>query len=201
MIGQMARRYGIVTSALITAVLAVSMITMPSAAAITTLFTDPQDDCLNSSGPECDPNLDIKEVGTLDTKIPYMKVYGKAGGTVSEVAGEVVYYALNTDVGTYFITSHFGVEDSTEVKNDQQFHAHKLVEIIFSSTDCPNGYGHELVLNDEGRAIVTPKQILLIGTSATTVESAGSGILVLELHGSHVCYVSDVDFGDLVPNT
>jgi len=207
------RRYGIVTSSFITAVLFVSMIAMPSAAAAkkTVLFNDPQNDCLLSQDPSdigtscADQNLDIKEVGVTDKGEAFLTVYGKSGATLSTVAGQVVYYAFAIDGGfgnggnTYFITSHFEVEDSTETGNDQKFHAHKLVD-AFSSSDCPNGYGIELVLNDDGNAKVSSSMVTLEGASGTTVNGAGSGILGLQINGDHVCYVSDVDFGDSTPN-
>jgi hypothetical protein len=210
MIGQKARMYGIVTSSLIIAILAVSMMVTPIAAAITTLFTDLQNDCiLNISfeiGPCADPNFDIKEVGLTNKGEPFMTVYGKAGGTLSTVAGQVVYYTFDVDGGlfgggdTYFITSHFGVEDSTETSNDQKFHGHKLTNAVIDPTNCPNGNKVELFLNDDGRAKVSSNKVVLAEVTPTTVTAAGSGILELEIRGSHVCYVSDIDFGDVVPN-
>lgn len=195
---------------MITAILAVSMMATPSAAAITVLFTDSQNDCiLNGNldiGTCADPNFDIKEVGLTNKGEPFMTVYGKAGGTLSTVAGQVVYYAFDINGGfigggdTYFITSHFGVEDSTETNNDQKFHGHKLINAVINTTNCPNGYNIELFLNDDGNAKVSSNKVVLADTSATTVTGGGSGILGLEINDGHVCWVSDIDFGDVVPN-
>jgi hypothetical protein len=131
------------------AVLAVSMITTPSAAAVTVLLRDGDD--------ATDNNLDIKEVGLTNSGAPDITVYGTPGGMLSGTARDVIFYALNTDDGSYYVTSNFGVEDSTETKNDQKFHAHKLDRVGGDSVDCPCGAQLELFLTEDGNANVTEK--------------------------------------------
>ena len=49
---------------------------------------------------------------------------GEAGGTESDTKESSFAYVFVTDAGIYAVTSHGGIEDSTEVDDDEQYHAH-----------------------------------------------------------------------------
>lgn len=64
----------------------------------------------------------IKDFGIKDGT-PWLTVEGKAGGSTPGNASQIYAYVFVTDSGIYGVTSH-GVEDSTEVQNDTEWHAH-----------------------------------------------------------------------------
>jgi hypothetical protein len=68
------------------------------------------------------PDFDIKGAGIDDNGDPYIKVYGEAGGTTSDTEGIIYAYVFVTGAGIYAVT--WGIEDSTEVPDDEQYHAH-----------------------------------------------------------------------------
>lgn len=116
------------------------------------------------SSPESDEvankNFDIKEVGFTSEGHPFISVYGTAGGTKSSNPGVIYAYGIMVDQGNYFISSHAGIEDSTEVGDDTEWHAH--INRIFSSKACSGVGLSELIVSEDGEALVTPDKVVLI---------------------------------------
>jgi hypothetical protein len=127
-----------------------------------------------------DPNFDIKNAGVDDSGNPYISVYGVAGGTKSDTAGTIFAYVFVTDAGIYAVTSHGGIEDSTEVGDDEQYHAHL---VTLDANGCVTS------IAEDGEAALHNKRVTLTGTDATeiiavqTVELTASddGICVTEV--------------------
>lgn len=146
------------------AVLAVSMIVTPAWAS---QINDPRD--------ATNANFDIKGAGIDDNGNPYIKVFGNAGGTISTTTGTIYAYVLVTDDGIYAVTSHGGVEDSTEVGDDRQYHAHK---VTLDENNCVTS------LVEDGVALLNNNKVTVLGTSATTV----NGALTVQLNaGAGTC--------------
>jgi hypothetical protein len=135
------------------AVIAVSMVATPVWASS---LNDGRGDAAN-------PNFDIKGAGINDDGNPYIKVYGTAGGTESNTAGTIYAYVLVTDDGIYAVTSHGGVEDSSEVGDDTAYHAHR---VTLDENNCV------LTLEETGDAVLSNKMVIVTGTDATTVNAA-----------------------------
>jgi hypothetical protein len=75
------------------------------------------------------PAFDIVSFGIVDKK-PSMTVQGIAGTEKPNQPGggewEMWAYVFFTDDGIYVVGSHPEIEDSNEVKNDSEWHAHKV---------------------------------------------------------------------------
>jgi len=72
-----------------------------------------------------DPNFQIKKFGIDQNDEPFLTVEGKAGGTTTDEPNKGFAYVLDTDAGIFAVASH-NFEDSTEVKDDVDWHAHKI---------------------------------------------------------------------------
>jgi hypothetical protein len=72
-----------------------------------------------------DPNFEIKKFGIDQNGDPFLTVEGTAGGTKPTEPNQVFAYVFDTDNGIFAVASH-KFEDSTEVKNDLNWHAHKI---------------------------------------------------------------------------
>lgn len=68
----------------------------------------------------------IENFGIQTNGNPFITVKGTAGGTIPDKSGHIFAYVFVTDKGTFAVTSHPGIEDSTEVKDDAAWHAHKV---------------------------------------------------------------------------
>jgi hypothetical protein len=73
-----------------------------------------------------DSDFKIKKFGIDQNGDPFLTVEGTAGGTKPTEAGHIFAYVFFTDDGIYAVTSHPGIEDSSEVKDDSNWHAHKV---------------------------------------------------------------------------
>jgi plastocyanin len=105
-------------------------------------------------------DFDIKEVGFTSDGHPFVSVYGTPGGTTSTTPGLAYAYGIMVDQGNYFIASHAGLEDSIEVEDDTEWHAHTFR--VFSSTVCGEVGLTELVATEDGKALVTPDKVVLM---------------------------------------
>jgi hypothetical protein len=72
------------------------------------------------------PDLTITDFGIDGDGNPFLTVKGTAGGTVPDEKGDIYAYVFFTDDGIYAVTSHPGIEDSDEVGDDAEWHAHKV---------------------------------------------------------------------------
>ena len=109
----------------------------------------------------------IKDFGFKDGS-PWLSVEGKAGGSTPANASQIYAYAFVTDNGTYAVASH-GVEDSAEVQNDTEWHAHG---VTLDDKNCVAD------INDKGDAEVgdTVKVTNVTATKVDKVMTAQLGI-------------------------
>jgi hypothetical protein len=165
----------------------------------TVIFTDP--DPYESSNPD----FDLDQVGFTTSGDPFVTVHGTAGGTQSTSPGIVFLYFIQVSDGPdddggpdrYVITSHGGVEDSTEVDDDLAWHAHRIISLDESDACSPYGDGVEIVLSEDGTALITPQKVILEGVKPLWIgEVATSQIDIIAVDG-HVCVTHAVNF-DLI---
>jgi hypothetical protein len=134
----------------------------------------------DSRGDAANPDFDIRGAGIDDSGNPYIRVSGDAGGTTSDTEGIILGYVFVTDAGIYAVTSHGGIEDSTEVGDDEQYHAHL---VTLDANGCVTS------IAEDGKAALHNKRVTLTDTDATeviavqTVELTASddGICVTEV--------------------
>ena len=105
-------------------------------------------------------DFDIKDVGFTSDGHPFISVYGTAGGTKAATAGEMYGYAIMVDEGNFLIQSHTGFDDSEEVQEDSEWHAHTMN--VFQSKACKQVGMSELVVTDQGRALVSEDKVALV---------------------------------------
>jgi len=122
-----------------------------------------------------DPDFTIDTFGIVD-KSPSLTVEGTAGGTTPDEAGHIFAYVFFTDDGIYAVTSHPGIEDSNEVKDDADWHAH-LVQL--------NGDNCVTSLKEKGKAELDGNTVSVEKTKATEVTKVLTADLVAE--GDNVC--------------
>ena len=123
----------------------------------------------------------IKDFG-IEEGTPWLTVEGKAGGSTPENASEIYAYAFATDNGTYAVTSH-GVEDSTEVENDTQWHSHG---VTLDDNNCVAS------LDDAGDAEVND-MIKVTNITATKVDKVMTAILSINNEDASVCVTKLID--------
>jgi hypothetical protein len=168
--------------------LAVSIIVVPAAYAKATIVaTSPLTDEVANK------DFDIKDVGITSNDHPFLTVYGKAGGTTSTTPGLIYAYAFIVDDGSddntvldhYLITSHGGIEDSSEVRDDTNWHAHGF-EVIGSEACGAVGLT-ELIATEDGEALVTPNRVMLKDVETTIVYEVSTIEVTATLVDGHVC--------------
>jgi len=117
----------------------------------------------------------IKVFGFKDGK-PWLTVEGKAGASKPQNASQIYAYAFVTDNGTYAVASH-GVEDSAEVANDTQWHAHG---VTLDEINCVEK------LNDDGDAEVND-MVKVTNITATKVDKVMTAVLGINNADASVC--------------
>ncbi|CAN5526383.1 hypothetical protein BH18THE1_BH18THE1_14780 [soil metagenome] len=117
----------------------------------------------------------ITDFGIKDG-IPWLSVEGKAGGSKPDNASQIYAYAFVTDKGIFGVVSH-GVEDSVEVANDTQWHAHG---VTLDDKNCVSK------LNDDGDAEVNG-MVKVANTNATKVDKVMTAILSINNADASVC--------------
>ena len=117
----------------------------------------------------------IKDSGITDGT-PWLTVEGKAGGSKPQNASQIYAYAFVTDNGTYAVASH-GVEDSAEVANDTQWHAHG---VTLDEINCVEK------LNDDGDAEVND-MVKVTNITATKVDKVMTAVLGINNADASVC--------------
>lgn len=127
-------------------------------------LNDPRSDATN-------PDFDIRGAGVDDNGDPYMRVSGDVGGTTSDKEGTIYGYVFITDAGIYAVTSHGGIEDSEEVGDDEQYHAHL---VTLDENNCVTS------IAEDGNAVLQNKRVTVTGTDATEVNQ----VLTVELTAS-----------------
>ena len=152
------------------AVLAVSMIMAPAAFAARHM-TDAKGDTTN-------PNFDIQQAGFDDNGVPYIKVIGTAGGTISGTgcSPAYAYVFAFTNGDHYAVASHDCFSDSNEGNGGSDWHAHQ----IFVSTNT-GGNGHFACLtgaNDSGTASLNGHRVSLKGTTENNLDHVATVTIV-----------------------
>lgn len=117
----------------------------------------------------------IKDFGVEDGK-PWITVEGTAGASKPENASQIYAYAFVTDKGVFAVTSH-GVEDSTEVENDTQWHTHG---VTLNEKNCVTD------LNDDGTAAVADR-VEIGNITATKVDTVMTALLGINNADASVC--------------
>jgi hypothetical protein len=117
----------------------------------------------------------IKDFGIKDGK-PWLTVEGKAGASKPTNASQIYAYAFVTDKGIFAVVSH-GFNDSSEVTNNTQWHAHG---VTLDSKNCVTK------LDDNGKAEVNG-EIKAANTNATKVDKVMTAILGLDNANGKVC--------------
>jgi hypothetical protein len=118
----------------------------------------------------------IQDFGIDDDGNPFLTVNGQAGGKTPDKTGDIFAYVFFTDDGIYAVTSHPGVEDSEEVEDDEDWHAH-LVKL--DSDNCVKS------LKETGDALLDGEKVSVENTKATEVTGVLTALLVAE--GDNVC--------------
>jgi len=117
----------------------------------------------------------IKDFGIKDGT-PWLTVEGKAGGSKPDNASQIYAYAFVTDNGIFAVVSH-GVEDSAEVANDTEWHAHG---VTLDEKNCVSK------LNEDGDAEVND-MVKVANTNATKVDKVMTALLGINNADSSVC--------------
>jgi hypothetical protein len=118
----------------------------------------------------------IKDIGIEDGK-PWVTVEGKAGASKPDNASQIYAYAFVTDKGIFAVTSH-GVEDSTEVENDTEWHTHG--GITLDEKKCVTD------LNEDGTAAVADR-IEIGNITATKVDTVMTALLGINNADGSIC--------------
>jgi hypothetical protein len=120
------------------------------------------------------PDFTIETFGIVDGN-PSLTVKGTAGGTTPDKPDEIFAYVFFTNKGIFAVTSHES-EDSNEVENDIEWHAHK---VQLDDNNCVTS------LKEQGKAVVDGNTVSVEGTGASTVDKVLTALLVAE--GDNVC--------------
>lgn len=123
------------------------------------------------------PDLTITNFGIDDDGNPFLTVEGTAGGTVPDETGDIYGYVFFTDDGIYAVTSHPGIEDSSEVGDDEEWHAHK---VTLDGDNCVTS------LDEDGNASLDGNTVTVEDTDADSVDNVLTAVLSAEKKGG-VC--------------
>ena len=118
--------------------------------------------------------FDITSKGVDSQGNPFLKVKGIAGSAIPLQKDKIYAYVFITDKGIYAVASH-SIEDSTEVRSDLQWHAHK---VTLSSTNCITAISEDGDASLQGQTVKvlnTAKPINLqnVLTAELTIGSSG----------------------------
>ena len=125
------------------------------------------------------PHLTITDFGIDEDGNPFLTVKGTAGGTVPDETGDIYAYVFLTDAGAYAVTSHPGIEDSTEVEDDEEWHAHK---VTLDEDKCVTD------IEEDGNAALDGSTVTVEDTDADSVDSVLTAVLSAEKKGG-ICVV------------
>lgn len=122
-----------------------------------------------------DLTIDDDNFGIDNDGNPFLTVKGTAGGTVPDETGDIYAYVFDTDDGIYAVTSHTGIEDSDEVEDDADWHAHK---VQLNDDSCVTD------LQEDGNAVLDGKTVTVEDTDATEVNGVLIAVLSAEKKGA-----------------
>lgn len=133
-----------------------------------------------------EPPFNIETFGMEDKKAPFLTVEGTAGEDIPP-EGEIFAYVFITSDGIYAVTSHPGIEDSNEVKDDAEWHAHK-VQLNDDNPPCITD------LSETGKAELDGSTVTVEKTKATEVSAVQTAHLTVE--DGEVCVAEVFDAQD-----
>ncbi len=118
--------------------------------------------------------FDITSKGVDPQGNPFMKVKGIAGSVIPLQKDKIYAYVFITDKGVYAVASH-SIEDSTEVRSDLQWHAHK---VTLNTANCITAITEDGDASLQGQTVKvlnTDKPIKLqnVLTAELTIGSSG----------------------------
>ena len=118
--------------------------------------------------------FDITSKGVDSQGNPFLKVKGIAGSVIPLQKDKIYAYVFITDKGIYAVTSH-SIEDSTEVRSDLQWHAHK---VVLNTANCITAITEDGDASLQGQTVKvlnTDKPIKLqnVLTAELTIGSSG----------------------------
>jgi hypothetical protein len=122
-----------------------------------------------------DLTIDDDNFGIDGDGNPFLTVKGTAGGTIPEETGDIYAYVFDTNDGMYAVTSHTGIEDSDEVEDDADWHAHK---VQLNDENCVTG------LEEDGNAELDGKTVTVEDTDATELNGVLIAVLSAEKKGA-----------------
>jgi hypothetical protein len=126
------------------------------------------------------PDLTITDFGINEDGNPFLTVKGTAGGTVPDETGDIYAYVfVTTNDGAYAVTSHPGIEDSSEVEDDEEWHAHK---VTLNEDNCVTD------IEEDGNAALDGSTVTVEDTDADSVDSVLTAVLSAEKKGG-ICVV------------
>lgn len=120
------------------------------------------------------PDFTIEEFGIDEDGNPFLTVKGTAGGTIPDEEGDIYAYVFFTDDGIYAVTSHPGIEDSDEVGDDEEWHAHK---VTLDGDNCVTS------LDEDGDASLDGNTVTVEDTDAEEVNKVLTAVLSTEKKG------------------
>jgi len=128
------------------------------------------------------PDFTIETFGIVDGN-PSLTVKGTAGGTTPDETGDIYAYVFFTDDGIFAVTSHPGIEDSSEVDDDADWHAHK---VKLNDKNCITE------LKEDGNAALDGNTVAVEDTDASSVDKVLTAVLSAEKKGG-VCVAKVFD--------
>lgn len=147
------------------------------------------------------PDFDINNIGFTSDGNPYLTVHGTPGGTRSTTPGVMyVYYiqvadTLHTGSDRYIIASHNGFEDSTETKDDTNWHAHRIVSLdISENCSSADDNAAELVLTEDGKALVSPNEVVFKDIKPSYIYEVATFYGTLATVDGHLCLINPLNF-------
>lgn len=149
------------TSFFVAALAAVLVLSITMTPALAAVAKDPFGDATNEN-----PDFDIKKFGLNDDGDPYIDVYGTGAGTTVNNGDTIYAYVFVTDAGAFAVTSHGGIEDSTEVGDDTEFHGHLVTLGNVNDDTCVVG------ISETGDAAFHNARVSITGTGATSIAGA-----------------------------
>lgn len=129
------------------------------------------------------PDFTIETFGIDEDKNPFLTVKGTAGGTIPDETGDIYAYVFFTNKGIFAVTSHPGIEDSDEVGDDAEWHAHK---VTLDEKNCITS------INDKGNAALDGNTVTVEDTGASKLSKVLTAALSAEKQGG-VCVANVFD--------
>jgi hypothetical protein len=133
------------------------------------------------------PDFSIEDAGVDEDGHPFLTVEGTAGGTKPDEKDkdDIHAYVFITKDATFAVTSHPGITDTTEVEDQGDYHAHKLV--------VEDGCVDPDSIEEDGDAIIEGKKVAVdTNVDEGDLESVLTAVLSSETKDG-ICVVKQFD--------